>query len=73
MIPGKLVAAKEGNEASKVVLRWEHKAGDTYKDGAPADHGFVSVGANLWQDASGRAGTLLQAFGTTPAICIPYH
>lgn len=69
---GKIVPAPSGTDALHVTLRWQRKAGDTYKNGGPADHGFLSVGGNLWQDSTGRAGSLIHAFGTSPAVCIPY-
>lgn len=69
---GKLVPVAAGAGALHVTLKWQRRAGDTYKNGGPADHGFLSVGGNLWQDSTGRAGSLIHAFGTSPAVCIPY-
>lgn len=69
---GKLVPVTSGSDAFQVILKWRRNAGDIYKNGSPADHGFLSVGSNLWQDGSGREGTLIHAFGTSSVTCIPY-
>ena len=69
---GKLVPVTSQSDAFHVLLKWQRKAGDAYKNGGSADHGFLSVGSNLWQDGTGRAGTLIHAFGTSPTVCIPY-
>jgi hypothetical protein len=69
---GKLVPVTSGSDAFQVTLKWRRNAGDTYKNGSPADHGFLSVGSSLWQDGTRREGTLIHAFGTSSVTCIPY-